>query len=141
MDDQEIMTLVFAENGLVITDSLMVAKVFKKQHRNVVADIENQIGKLDEAGEGEWGMLNFQHTQYQNPQNHQWYPKYNMTIGLFANILLVAADRSNQLRVCDVDRVMDEAVQAGQLEGFRAWLLGQELQARVRTEVENWVQE
>ncbi|WP_163183310.1 Rha family transcriptional regulator [Neobacillus sedimentimangrovi] len=71
--------LVFIENDRVVTDSLTVAAVFGKEHRNVLADIENQISKLNEAGETEWGVLNFQQTQYQHPQNKQWYKKYYLT--------------------------------------------------------------
>ena len=71
--------LVFIENDRVVTDSLTVAEVFGKEHRNVLADIENQISKLNEAGETEWGVLNFQQTQYQHPQNKQWYKKYLLT--------------------------------------------------------------
>ncbi|WP_340701628.1 Rha family transcriptional regulator [Brevibacillus borstelensis] len=47
--------LVFIDNGRVVTDSLTVADVFKKDHRNVLRDIEIQIEKLNEAGEQEWG--------------------------------------------------------------------------------------
>jgi Rha family phage regulatory protein len=71
--------LVFIENDRVVTDSLTVAEVFRKEHRNVLRDIEIQIKKLEEAGEIEWGQLNFEQTQYQNPQNKQWYKKYYLT--------------------------------------------------------------
>lgn len=71
--------LVFVENDRVVTDSLTVAEVFKKEHKNVLADIENQISKLIEANEEEWGLLNFQQTQYQHEQNKQWYKKYLLT--------------------------------------------------------------
>ncbi|WP_374717098.1 Rha family transcriptional regulator [Geobacillus thermodenitrificans] len=71
--------LVFIDNNRVVTDSLTVAEVFNKEHRNVLADIENQINKLNEAGEAKWGLLNFQQTQYQHPQNKQWYKKYLLT--------------------------------------------------------------
>lgn len=47
--------LVFIENGRAVTDSLIVAEEFYKEHRNVLADIENQLKKLDEAGLEEWG--------------------------------------------------------------------------------------
>ena len=60
---------------------------------------------------------------------------------MFTNILLVVTDSPEQLRVCDVDRVMDEAAQTGNLESFHKWLLDQNLQPRVRTEVINWSQE
>ncbi|MHA7967740.1 Rha family transcriptional regulator [Paenibacillus sp. CAU 1782] len=82
------MKLVFIENNRPVTDSLTVAEVFGKEHRNVMADIENQISKLIEAGEKEWGALNFQHTQYQHPQNKQWYPKVDMTEDAFAIVAM-----------------------------------------------------
>lgn len=71
--------IVFIENGRPVTDSLTIADVFDKDHRNVLRDIEIQIEKLNEAGERKWGVLNFEQTQYQHQQNKQWYPKYNMT--------------------------------------------------------------
>ncbi|MGG1651346.1 Rha family transcriptional regulator [Paenibacillus sp. NRS-1780] len=80
--------LVFIENGRAVTDSLIVAEEFHKEHRNVLADIENQIKKLAEAGLEEWGVLNFQQTQYQHPQNKQWYPKFDMTEDAFAIVAM-----------------------------------------------------
>lgn len=82
------MQLVFVNNNRPLTDSLTVAEVFGKEHRNVLADIDNQIGKLREAGETEWGVLNFQQTQYQHPQNKQWYPKVNLTEDAFAIVAM-----------------------------------------------------
>ncbi|UKS25057.1 phage antirepressor KilAC domain-containing protein [Paenibacillus sp. HWE-109] len=66
----------------------MVAETFNKDHKNVLADIENQLNKLNEAGEKQWGLLNFQHTQYQHPQNKQWYPKFNLTEEAFAIVAM-----------------------------------------------------
>ncbi|MEK4425913.1 ORF6C domain-containing protein [Solibacillus sp. FSL K6-1523] len=71
--------LVFIENKQVVTDSVTIAEVFGKEHFNVTNDIKNQISKLTDAGESEWGALNFQETQYQHSQNKQWYPKFKMT--------------------------------------------------------------
>lgn len=82
------MKLVFVENNRPVTDSLTVAEVFKKEHFNVLNDIKNQIAKLNEAGEAEWGVLNFHETQYQHPQNKQWYPKFNMTEDAFAIVAM-----------------------------------------------------
>jgi Rha family phage regulatory protein len=80
--------LVFVENGRIVTNSLVVAEEFQKEHRNVLADIENQITKLSEAGLGEWGVLNFQRTHYQHTQNKQWYPKIDMTEEAFAIVAM-----------------------------------------------------
>lgn len=80
--------LVFIQNGQAVTDSLIMAEVFDKEHRNVLADIENQIKKLDEADLEEWRVLNFQQTQYQHHQNKQWYPKFDMTEDAFAIVAM-----------------------------------------------------
>jgi anti-repressor protein len=80
--------LVFVENGRVVTDSLMVAEVFKKSHDHVIRDIRQQLVKLHEANEAEWGVTNFGETQYQNHQNGQWYPKYNMTEDAFVIVAM-----------------------------------------------------
>lgn len=71
--------LVFIDNNRVVTDSLTVAEVFGKRHDHVLRDIEVQIEKLREAGENEWGLLNFGEAHYQHPQNKQWYKKYLLT--------------------------------------------------------------
>lgn len=58
--------LVFIENGKTLTDSLTIAEMFKKSHKNVLADIKNQLSKLLEAGESEFSRLNFQPSNYVN---------------------------------------------------------------------------
>lgn len=64
--------LVFVNNNNeVVTDSLTVAEIFGKRHDNVMRDITNIINEV--------GVLNFEETPYQNEQNKQWYPKFNMT--------------------------------------------------------------
>lgn len=80
--------LVFISNGQAVTDSLTVAEVFGKRHDHVVRDIEIQIEKLNEAGESEWGITNFGETQYQHPQNKQYYKKYNMTEEAFTLVAM-----------------------------------------------------
>ncbi len=55
--------LVFDNNGEAVTDSLTVAEMFGKEHKNVIRDIEVQLEKLAEANEIKWGMLNFGQTQ------------------------------------------------------------------------------
>lgn len=80
--------LVFIKDGKVFTDSIITAKEFGKDHRNVLRDIEIQLQKLTEAGEKEWGLLNFEQTQYQHNQNKQWYTKYDMTEEAFAIIAM-----------------------------------------------------
>lgn len=70
--------IVFIENNEVVTDSLMVAEVFGKHHKNVMAAIRNLMTELRDLGDEE-GMLNFKPTQYTQTQNGQVYNKYNLT--------------------------------------------------------------
>jgi len=65
--------LVYIENGRVMTDSLTVAEVFGKEHKNILRDIKNL-----ESSE-EFNRLNFEHTHYTHHQNKQQYPKYLIT--------------------------------------------------------------
>ncbi|MCU5696605.1 ORF6C domain-containing protein [Bacillus cereus] len=79
---------VFMEGNQVVTDSLTMAQMFGKEHKNVIRDIEVQLEKLIEANEMEWGQLNFEPTQYQHYQNKQWYPKFNLTEDAFAIVAM-----------------------------------------------------
>ncbi|HDR7364197.1 hypothetical protein CN891_03255 [Bacillus toyonensis] len=79
---------VFTEKNKVVTDSLTMAQMFGKEHKNVMRDIEVQLEKLFEANETEWGQLNFEHTRYQHYQNKQWYPKFNLTEDAFAIVAM-----------------------------------------------------
>lgn len=67
--------LVFkGESNQALTNSLLVAEKFGKDHKNVVRDIRSII----------WGMLKIEHTQlfvesvYVHPQNGQEYPMFIM---------------------------------------------------------------
>ncbi|MGN4759695.1 Rha family transcriptional regulator [Bacillus cereus group sp. MYBK227-2] len=80
--------IVFMEGNEVVTDSLTVSQMFGKRHDHVMRDIEIQIEKLLEAGEQQWGITNFGETQYQHPQNKQWYDKYNLTEDAFAIVAM-----------------------------------------------------
>ncbi|WP_142952900.1 Rha family transcriptional regulator [Bacillus cereus] len=55
--DQE--SLVFIKDNKVVTDSLTVAEVLKKQHKHVLRDIKVQMEKLESAGEGGFTESNF----------------------------------------------------------------------------------
>lgn len=57
--------LVFVENGQVVTDSLKVAEVFGKEHKNVLKDIR-ELGCSKE-----FGRLNFEQSTYVNSQNKE----------------------------------------------------------------------
>jgi len=74
--------LVFIENKKVVTDSLTVAEVFGKEHKNVLTDIRKQ---MEYAGD-EFARLNFQRGTYQD-KNNQARPKYNLTEEAFTLIV------------------------------------------------------
>lgn len=74
--------LVFIHNNQPATDSLTVAKVFEKRHDIVLRDIENQITKLQEAGEQEFSLHNFEESTYTNERGRE-YRKYNLTEDAF----------------------------------------------------------
>lgn len=62
--------LVFVNNNNeVVTDSLMVAEVFEKEHKHVMRDIENQASKLLEADESEFVESNFGLISYKDTLN------------------------------------------------------------------------
>ena len=69
---QPVSEFVFMEGSQVFTDSLTMAQMFGKEHKNVIRDVEVQLEKLVEADESEWGRLNFEHTQYQHYQNSSY---------------------------------------------------------------------
>ena len=62
------------ENGQIVVSSRMVAERFGKQHKHVLDSIEELI-----KGVAEKSADLFIYTQYQHPQNKQWYPEYLMT--------------------------------------------------------------
>lgn len=68
----DVKDLVFVENNAIFTDSLTVAKVFGREHYNVLRDIKN----LDCSEE--FGALNFEATSYLDEWNREK-PKQNMT--------------------------------------------------------------
>ncbi|MFA9459104.1 Rha family transcriptional regulator [Halalkalibacter sp. AB-rgal2] len=66
------LSLVFVKNNRVVTDSLMVAEAFEKEHKNVLKDIR-ELGCSKE-----FGQLNFEQSSYLNSQNKSM-PKYLIT--------------------------------------------------------------
>lgn len=64
--------LVYLENGQPLTDSLMVAEVFGKQHKNVLQDIR-ELGCSEE-----FSRLNFQPSTYVNDRGRE-YERYVIT--------------------------------------------------------------
>jgi Rha family phage regulatory protein len=64
--------LVFVKEGQAVTDSLIVAEVFRKEHKNVLKDIR-ELGCSDE-----FRQLNFEQSSYVNSQNKEM-PMYYMS--------------------------------------------------------------
>jgi Rha family phage regulatory protein len=75
--------LVFVEKNKVVTDSLTIADVFGKDHKNVLRDISTQI---EYAGEG-FARLNFERGSYKD-KNNQSRPKYNLTEEAFTLVAM-----------------------------------------------------
>lgn len=67
--------LVEIENGQAVTDSVKVAEVFGKLHKNVIRDIQEKI--LPNVST-DFGQLNFEPSTYVNEQN-KVQPMYRMT--------------------------------------------------------------
>lgn len=74
--------LVFIENSQAITDSLTIAEMFNKEHKNVLRDIQTQI---EYAGK-EFSQLNFEPSTYQARGKN--YPKFNLTEEAFALVAM-----------------------------------------------------
>ncbi len=71
--------LTVSEKGIPMASSLDIAKVFEKEHKNILRDIENLLQDIPE----DWGLLNFELTSYVHPQNGETYPMYNLTRDAF----------------------------------------------------------
>jgi anti-repressor protein len=84
MDMNEI---VFIENDRVLTDSLMVAEVFGKDHNKVMRDIRSQVKKLEEAGEEQFSLSNFGQSDYKNERG-KVYQKLLLTEDAFTLVTM-----------------------------------------------------
>lgn len=71
--------LVFIKENKAVTDSLTVAEMFGKRHDAVLRDIRTQM----EYSGHDFSLHNFVETQYQNEQNKQFYPKFDITEDAF----------------------------------------------------------
>ena len=81
--NENILTLVYEnEKGVDITTSLIVAKVFGKEHNKVCRDIENL--SCSES----FRVANFGETPYTHPQNGQTYKMYTMTKDGFSFLVM-----------------------------------------------------
>lgn len=74
--------LVFENNGDAVTDSLMIAEMFGKEHDKVLRDIRTQI---EYAGQ-EFSLSNFGESTYTNERGRM-YPKYNLTEEAFTLVV------------------------------------------------------
>jgi len=78
-------------------DSREIAELTGKEHRNVMADIRDQLGEL------EGGVLRFQHT-YKNEQNGQEYPCFKLP---YRETMILVSGYSVDLRARIIDRWME----------------------------------
>lgn len=100
------MKIVFVENNRPVTDSLMVAETFGKNHKDVLRDIRN----LDCSEE--FGQRNFAHTPYVHEQNGQEYHKYLITQDGFSFLVMgytgKEAARFKETYINEFNRMRDE---------------------------------
>lgn len=80
--------LVFVKENEVVTDSVTIAEIFGKEHRNVLRDIETQ---MEYSGE-EFAKLNFEQCDYINNSakginRNRKYKKFNLTEEAFTLIV------------------------------------------------------
>ncbi|MCY7789884.1 MULTISPECIES: Rha family transcriptional regulator [Bacillus] len=74
--------LVFIKENNAVTDSLTIAEMFGKEHKNVLRDIETQ---MEYAGE-EFNELNFERNSYKDSLN-RFKPKYDLTEEAFTLVV------------------------------------------------------
>ncbi|MGE6624639.1 Rha family transcriptional regulator [Bacillus pumilus] len=74
--------LVFVKEDAVVTDSVTIAEMFGKEHKNVLRDIETQ---MEYAGE-KFNELNFERNSYKDSLN-RLKPKYDLTEDAFTLIV------------------------------------------------------
>ncbi|MDI3410066.1 Rha family transcriptional regulator [Bacillus sonorensis] len=73
--------LVFNKENIAVTDSLIIAEMFDKQHKDVLRDIRTQ---MDYAGE-EFSQRNFAPSNYE--VRGKQYPKYDLTEDAFTLVV------------------------------------------------------
>lgn len=97
--------LVFVENGRLVTESLIVAEVFGKEHKNVLRDIE-ELGCS-----AEFSRLNFEQSTYVNERGRE-YPRIIMTEqGLVLLIMGYTGDKAMEYKeryIAEFDRMRAE---------------------------------
>ena len=73
------------KDGVAVVSSRVVAQDFGKEHRNVTRDIEELISNM--GGAQNRADL-FIESQYQHPQNKQWYKEYLLTRDGFSLLVM-----------------------------------------------------
>lgn len=103
------MKLVFIENNRPVTDSLIVAETFRKEHKHVMRDIRDL-----ECSE-EFSQSNFGLCQYQ-ASNGQTYDKYLITQDGFAFLVMgytgKEAARFKEMYISEFNRMRNELMTA-----------------------------
>lgn len=67
-------TLVYANGAVALTNSILVAKKFDKDHQHILRDIRNLMEGVSKIGDTPM----FEETTYVHPQNGQTYPMFIM---------------------------------------------------------------
>lgn len=100
--------LIRIENGKPMANSREVAEHFGKNHKHVLEAIENLI-----EGVAEKSADLFSKSQYQHPQNKQWYPEYLMTRDGFSLLVMGFTGKSAlewKLKYIDAFNKMEEQI-------------------------------
>lgn len=80
----EIVVNITEKDGQAVVSSREVARNFEKEHKNVLRDIENLI----KEGCSNLSRPLFIESQYQHPQNKQWYKEYLLTRDGFSLLVM-----------------------------------------------------
>lgn len=98
------MKLVFLENNKIVTDSLMIASAFNKEHKHVLRDIESL------ECSAEFSQSNFGQSTYTNDRGRK-YPKYFITQDGFSFLVMgytgKEAARFKEMYINEFNRMRD----------------------------------
>ena len=135
------------KNGVAVVSSRVVAKDFGKRHDHVLRGIEEIMS--NEGVPQNWGDL-FIESQYQHPQNKQWYKEYLLTRDGFSLLVMGFTGKEAlqwKLKYIEAFNKMEEMIKnqmvvqldsymiADPLERARKWI--EEEQERQRLALEN----
>lgn len=94
---KEMVAVNHTQSSEVTITSLEIAELTGKEHKNILRDIEVQLGHIY----GDGGQLKFEHT-YQHPQNRQFYKMYRLPK---KEALLVISGYDAKIRMAIIDRL------------------------------------